>query len=439
VARVRVAVAGAGLGGLCLAQGLRRAGADVTVYERDDGLAGRGQGYRLHVDARAGLALQQCLPPDLLGAFQATCGQASARLTVVSEQLRVLKEVTAGDPATDPYAPGTLSTSVNRLTLREVLAAGLDDTVVFGREVTGYDAGEKGVRVYFADGREAEADVLVGADGVNSAVRRQYLPAAGPTDTGGRCVYGKTPLRPAALELLPAALGAGFTAVIGGRLGMATGLVRFRNHPERAPGVRLSAAEDYLMWGLAGDRGQFGVPDERLLTMSPAELHALSATLIRSWHPDLRGLHAMADIEETFVVRIRTSPVITAWPPRRVTVLGDAIHAMSPAAGSGANTALQDAAQLCRALTTTAADGNDITAAIGEYEHRMRDYGYAALTASAKAETERGTLRNPLMRWLYRRVARALRSGPTQTTNRARCLGVSPRNPSPATKYRSTI
>jgi 2-polyprenyl-6-methoxyphenol hydroxylase-like FAD-dependent oxidoreductase len=222
----------------------------------------------------------------------------------------------------------------------------------------GYEADGKSVRVHFADGREAEADVLVGADGVNSAVRRQYLPAAEPADTGGRCVYGKTPLRPAALELLPAALDAGFTAVIGGRLGMATGLVRFRNRPEQLAGIRLSAAEDYLMWGLAADRGQFGVPGERLLALSPAELHA--AELIRGWHPDLRALHAMADIEETFAVRIRTSPAIAAWQPSRVTVLGDAIHAMSPAAGSGANTALRDAAQLCRALTTTA-DGDDIT------------------------------------------------------------------------------
>jgi 2-polyprenyl-6-methoxyphenol hydroxylase-like FAD-dependent oxidoreductase len=271
--------------------------------------------------------------------------------------------------------------------------------------VTGYDAGAKGVRVRFADGGEAEADVLVGADGVNSAVRRQYLPTAEPADIRRRCVYGKTPLRPAALELLPAALDAGFTAVIGGKLGMATGLVRFRNRPEQVAGVALSAAEDYLMWGLTGDRGQFGVPDDRLLVMSPAELHALSATLIRSWHPDLRGLHAMADIGETFAVRIRTSPVIAAWPPSRVTVLGDAIHAMSPAGGSGANLALRDAAQLCRALTSVA-DGDDITPAIGQYEHQLRDYGYAAVAASAQAEAERGTLRNPLLRWLYRRAAR---------------------------------
>jgi 2-polyprenyl-6-methoxyphenol hydroxylase-like FAD-dependent oxidoreductase len=404
VARIRVAVAGAGLGGLCLAQGLRQAGADVTVYERDDGLPGRRQGYRLHVDARAGLALQQCLPPELLAAFQATCGQASARLTVVSERLRVLKEVRVGDPSADRYAPGTLSTSANRLTLREVLAAGLDDAIVPGREVTGYETAGNGVRVHFADGREAEADVLVGADGVNSVVRRQYLPAAEPADTGRRCLYGKTPLRPAALELLPAALDSGFTAVIGRGLGMATGLVRFRNRPDEIAGVRLTAAEDYLMWGLTADCGQFGVSDEQLLTMSPAELHALSAALIHGWHPDLRGLHAMADIEETFAVRIRTSPVIPAWQPSRVTVLGDAVHAMSPAGGSGANTALKDAAELCTALT--AAGDGDITTAIGHYERHMRAYGYAAVAASAEAETERGTLRNPLLAWLLRRVAR---------------------------------
>ena len=48
---LRVAVAGGGLGGLCLAQGLARAGSDVTVYERDAGLAARPQGYRLHLGA----------------------------------------------------------------------------------------------------------------------------------------------------------------------------------------------------------------------------------------------------------------------------------------------------------------------------------------------------------------------------------------------------
>jgi 2-polyprenyl-6-methoxyphenol hydroxylase-like FAD-dependent oxidoreductase len=405
VEKLRVAVAGAGLGGLCLAQGLRRAGAEVTVYERDQRLTSRRQGYRLHVDARAGLALQACLPPELLAAFQATCGQPGTRLTVVSERLRVLKEIRTGDPGADRYAPGTLSTSVNRLTLREILASGLDGAIVAGSEVTGYEADGNGVRVHLADGARAEADLLVGADGVSSVVRRQYLPAAEPADTGGRCIYGKTPLTAAALDLLPAALDAGFTAIIGGKVGMASGLVRFRTRPEQVSGARLSAAADYLMWGLTADRGQFGVPDERLLALSSAQLHALSAELIRGWHPDLRGLHAMADIEETFAVRIRTSPVLEAWQPSRVTVLGDAIHAMSPAGGSGANTALRDAAQLCRALAATAG-GDDLISAIRSYEDQMRDYGYAAVAASAMAEAERATARNPLLSWLLRTVAR---------------------------------
>ena len=83
----------------------------------------------------------------------------------------------------------------------------------------------------------------------------------------------------------------GFTAVVGGRIGMAVGPVRFREPPEA---FGLSPAYDYLMWAVAGDRRAFGVPDEQLTTMDPAGLHALSAELIRTWHPGLRALHAQA-------------------------------------------------------------------------------------------------------------------------------------------------
>jgi 2-polyprenyl-6-methoxyphenol hydroxylase-like FAD-dependent oxidoreductase len=69
---LRVAVAGGGLGGLALARGLLRTGADVTVYERDASLVTRRQGYRLHLDARAGLALDALLPPESFALFAAT-------------------------------------------------------------------------------------------------------------------------------------------------------------------------------------------------------------------------------------------------------------------------------------------------------------------------------------------------------------------------------
>lgn len=397
---LRVAVAGAGLGGLCLAQGLLRAGADVTVYERDASMTGRRPGYRLHVDARAGLALQACLPPQSLAMFQATCSRPSTRLAVVTEQLRVLREQGTAGSGADPYAPATLSTSVDRQTFREVLAQGLDGRIAFGHELDRYQADAGGVRLYFADGREALADVLVGADGVSSAVCRQYLPAASPADTGARCIYGKTPLGPDVP--LAAGFSDGFTAVVGGRIGMAMGVVRFREPPAA---FGLSPVQDYLMWALAGDRRAFGVPDEQLTALDPAGLHELSAALIRTWHPDLRALHAQADVGETFAIRVRTSPAVPAWPPSRVTVLGDAIHAMSPAGGSGANTALRDAALLSRLLG--AADGSDPVAAIGEYEQQMREYGYAAVAASRQAGTETGARRHRLLFWLLGRRARS--------------------------------
>jgi 2-polyprenyl-6-methoxyphenol hydroxylase-like FAD-dependent oxidoreductase len=316
----------------------------------------------------------------------------------------------ANDPGHDPDAPATLSTSVNRQTLREVLAAGLGQQICFGREASRYEAGGDGVRLHFADGGHADADVLVGADGVNSAIRRQRLPHAEIVDTGSRCIYGKTPLNDSVLNLVPPVLLEGFTAIVGGKVGMATGLVQFRQRPEQAaaaiaPGVRLSPAGDYLMWAVSANHDHLPVPDTRLSELDPAGLHDIAATMIRSWHPDLRALVKLADIGETFLVRIRTSVPVPAWQPSRVTLLGDAIHAMSPARGSGANTALQDAGLLCRTLTEAAPGGAALVAAIGEYEKQLREYGYAAVQASRDAEADIGTRRRSVTFWLYRHLA----------------------------------
>jgi 2-polyprenyl-6-methoxyphenol hydroxylase-like FAD-dependent oxidoreductase len=120
---------------------------------------------------------------------------------------------------------------------------------------------------------------------------------------------------------------------------------------------------------------------------------------------------ALASVEQTCLVPIRTSVPVPGWTPSRVTLLGDAIHAMSPARGSGANTALQDAALLCRTLTAAAPDGSApdgpaLVAAIGEYESQMREYGYAAVRTSLQAQAEMGSEAGGVMLWLQRSLAR---------------------------------
>ena len=296
--------------------------------------------------------------------------------------------------------PRTLSTSVNRGTLREILGAGLDDRIHYGRELAGHEPDAHGVTLRFVDGSSERADVLVGADGVHSAVRRTLLPGATTVDTGSRIIYGRTPLDATTRPLVPPAMHDGFTAVIGGHVGMAAGLVEFRQPPPQAaaaiaPAVRLSAVGDYVMWAVSAQRDRFPEPDAALAGMDATALHAAAGGAIRSWHPDLRALLDNAAVEETFLVRVRSSERVAAWTPSRVTVLGDAIHAMSPARGSGANTALQDAAILCAALTS---GSDDVGAAIGGYEERMRDYGFAAVEASRQAESQNARRGNPL--WL---------------------------------------
>jgi 2-polyprenyl-6-methoxyphenol hydroxylase-like FAD-dependent oxidoreductase len=375
---MKVAVVGAGIGGLTLAQGLVRAGIHVSVYERDHALDSRGQGYRLHLHAAT--ALEACLPPDLYALCVATAGQPSTQITVMTGGLRILRR--------SDVNPASLSTSVNRQTLREILAARLAGVIEFGRTCAGFSQDADGVQIRFADGARRDADVLVGADGVGSPIRRQYLPQLEVAETGSLCVYGRTPLTEQTRPLVPAAVWNGFTAIIGGAVGMATGVLDFREAPDEAarrlaPDVRLSAVPPYLMWALTAQAGAFAASADD--GTDAARLHAVVMRAVRRWHPDIRRLVELASVEETTLVPVWSAVPIDAWPSSRVTLLGDAVHAMSPSRGSGANTALRDAALLAAELAAAARGEKDVVRAIGDYEREMVAYGFEAVRASRDA------------------------------------------------------
>jgi 2-polyprenyl-6-methoxyphenol hydroxylase-like FAD-dependent oxidoreductase len=363
----RILISGGGLGGLALAQALRRAGHDVAVYERDPSPELRNQGYRIHIDPDGNAALAACLPPDVLDLVRRTSGVSGDLVAGYSHRLeRVMTQ-------TFPSIGDDQITCVDRFTFRQGLLSGLADAVHFGRSVTGFEVLPSGrVRVDFAEGGSDEGDLLVGADGVGSAVRRQLLPHATVRDLGVRCLYGRMPLTEATDPLLPADFDRGLSWVADGTgYGAGFAPVRFRTQPE-------SGASDYLMTVLTATPERLGVPDEKLFRMAPEEISALTVDATAGWHPGVRELFAHADPGTFFPITIRAGERVGAWEPGPVTLLGDAIHTMPPTGGVGANTALRDAQTLAAELTA----GAPVVEAVAAYERVMLPRGFEVVERS---------------------------------------------------------
>ncbi|MGC7095348.1 FAD-dependent oxidoreductase [Amycolatopsis lurida] len=367
---MRVIVVGAGLGGLTLAQGLRRAGIDVAVYERDDA-RGRTQGISLHVDDRGATALRACLPPAHAAMAEATMGGPREQTLTLSEVDGALT-VVGTRPVDGLEGRARPGRQVHRPLLRAVLLTGLEDVVRFGAEFTRFEQLADGtVRAWFADGGTDTADVLVGADGVGSAVRRQYLPHARVVDTGRRTLMGATALRAVADTGLPELIGDSPANVQVRGTMMVLGTLRFTEPPVAArqrwlPALRPSAVaevEDYVMWALPITRERLGSAD------SPAAVWRKAKELIADLPSAMRSVVDEAWPDLTVALRGGMIPVIPAWPAGPVTVVGDAIH-LAP--GFGGNLAMQDAHHLREALVEAYRGRVDLIDAIDAYENTMR-------------------------------------------------------------------
>jgi 2-polyprenyl-6-methoxyphenol hydroxylase-like FAD-dependent oxidoreductase len=374
---MRVMVIGAGLGGLTLAHGLRREGIDVVVYERDAAL-GRPQGVSLHVDDRGASALRACLPPAHVAMVEATTGGPREQTLALSEVDGELA-VTGARPSDGTAGGARPGRQVHRPLLKAVLLTGLDDVVRFGAEFARFEQRADGtVRVWFADGRTDTADVLVGADGIGSAVRRRYLPDARVVDTGRRMIMGATPLRAVPGTGLPGLIGDSAASAHVRGTTMALGVLRFTESPLAArrrwlPALHRDAVaevEDYVMWALPVTREQLG----------SATVWRRAGELTVDLPPALRSVVTEAWPDLTVALRIGMIPPPPAWPASPVTLIGDAIH-LAP--GFGGNLAMRDARLLCEALAGADRGRLGLLEAIGAYEDTMRRGSFGSVTAEA--------------------------------------------------------
>jgi 2-polyprenyl-6-methoxyphenol hydroxylase-like FAD-dependent oxidoreductase len=367
---MKVLIAGAGLGGLTLAHALRNRGIDVSVHERDASPWERPQGYRLHLDADAVNAARDVLSPELRAEFEATCHHTTPFTTILGTDLAVRTRIPTGtehDPAVWPGATEPGHANVDRATLRRILLTGID--VRYGNALASYESDSEGVTAHFADGSTERGDVLVGADGIRSAVRRQRLPGHDTVDAGITAIYGRLP---AGADGVPPEVASDIFAIASDERKVFLGLGSVRT-PETSYDVCIVGGRHEYFPALQG-----------------ADLQRVAADMLAGWSPAAARVVMAGDPASFFPVEMYTSVPRPLDAPTNVTLLGDAVHAMTPTLGRGANVAMRDGVLLARALTRA-----PIPEALAAYEQEMTTYGFGVVRAAAAIGEQRMS-QNPL-------------------------------------------
>ena len=355
--RPRIAIVGAGLGGLVLASVLHRHGLAATVHEAEASADARAQGGLLDIHVRDGQAALAAA--GLMDEFRAIVHPGGEATRVLDPQGRLLL---AQDDDGTGGRPEVLRGELRRILL-ESLPSG---TVRWGQRLEAVDALGDGVHeLRFADGTCTHCDVLVGADGAWSRVRPR-LSAATPEYHG--VVFIESWLRDVDRRL-PA------TAALAGS-GSLFALVPGRGiTAHREPGgvlhayIQLKRSQD---WIAAIDFAD------------PTAARRRIAAEFEGWAPELVAMITEGDGAP--VPRLlHVLPSDHRWPRiAGVTLLGDAAH-LTPPSGDGANLAMLDGAELGQAL---AAHPGDVETALAAYEATMFERS-ASMAVEARETLDR--------------------------------------------------
>src|SRR5262245_40715058 len=336
---LRVAVIGGGIGGLGAAVALSQRGFDVQVYERSSKLEEVGAGLQVGPNAVKvlyALGLKEALHRN---AFEPT-NMVSIKWDDGSLRHRVPLKATATASYGAPYM--TAHRAHIHGMLREALPEGV---ITLGATCVGaYTKGEIGV-ARFADGREIEADAVIGADGIRSVIRAQLFGADNPRFTEMMCWRCMVPM-----EHVPTRIGPGGSVEIAH--GEYFGWIGPNGHVICYP---IGRGETLNIF--AGHVTDQWVEESWSVPSSQEELLEAKA----GWNEALLGM--FRHVRHVYKWGIYDRDPIPEWTKGRVTLLGDAAHPTMPTLAQGGNMAIEDGYVLARNLSRH----DDIHAALKAY------------------------------------------------------------------------
>jgi len=347
-----VAVVGAGIGGATAALLLQKAGFECHVYEQTRAVTRIGAGINLYPNGTRVLQSLGLLKGLFTIGLQHDVKRSrdfdTGRLTY-SIECKTLEDL---------YGAPVLT--IHRGDLAQILTSALKPgTLHLARSLTALDDTGSNVRLMFADGSSEQADIVIGADGVNSKVREILLGPEPPKYSGDVAYRG----------LFPISLLNGFIPEDHAKWWYDNRLFVLIYYIAAARDeAYFVACAPEPVWG-KGDYSPMPVTSEHVLNV------------FRGFHPDvLRVLGAAPEISRWAILERDPLPL---WSRGRIVVLGDACHPMTPYMGQGGSMALEDAAMLVRCLQA-AGDSNPDRA------FKMYETNRAPRTRRVQVESRKG-------------------------------------------------